>query len=84
MHGYPATMSSTECVTLLSSHAVVRIAVVGAAADATGHHRIPHDRPLPQESWRDPNSNYLRSAHHDVPWHELEFISVYRRLSPNR
>src|SRR5258708_1620387 len=33
---------------------------------------------FPQESWRDPDSGYLRSAFHDVPRHVPEFIAAYR------
>ncbi|HEY6980342.1 ATP-grasp domain-containing protein [Reyranella sp.] len=33
---------------------------------------------FPQESWRDPASDFLRTAHHDVPWQEPEFIVAYR------
>lgn len=33
---------------------------------------------FPQESWRDPASDFLRTAHHDVPWQEPEFIDAYR------
>ena len=32
---------------------------------------------FPQESWRDPDSAYLRSAFHDVPWQVPEFIAAY-------
>jgi glutathione synthase/RimK-type ligase-like ATP-grasp enzyme len=32
---------------------------------------------FPQESWRDPSSGFLQSAHHDVPWQEPEFIAAY-------
>ncbi len=32
---------------------------------------------FPQESWRDPNSGYLRSAFHDVPWQAPEFVAAY-------
>lgn len=34
---------------------------------------------FPQESWRDPASDFLRSAYHDVPWREPEFIDAYRQ-----
>jgi glutathione synthase/RimK-type ligase-like ATP-grasp enzyme len=34
---------------------------------------------FPQESWRDPSSGFLQSAHHDVPWREPEFIAAYRQ-----
>jgi glutathione synthase/RimK-type ligase-like ATP-grasp enzyme len=34
---------------------------------------------FPQELWRDPQSEYLRSAHHDVPWNMPEFILAYDR-----
>lgn len=34
---------------------------------------------FPQESWRDPASGFLESAHHDVPWQEPEFIAAYRQ-----
>ena len=34
---------------------------------------------FPQESWRDPASGFLQSAHHDVPWQEPEFIAAYRQ-----
>jgi glutathione synthase/RimK-type ligase-like ATP-grasp enzyme len=45
---------------------------------------IPNiDRPtvalFPQECWRDPNSLYLRSAFHDVPWQAPEFVAAYGR-----
>jgi len=33
----------------------------------------------PGESWRDPSSEYLRTAHHDIPWHEPQFIAAYAR-----
>jgi ATP-grasp domain len=33
---------------------------------------------FPQESWRDPDSGYLRSAFHDVPWQTPEFVAAYR------
>ena len=32
---------------------------------------------FPQETWRDPDSGYLRSAFHDVPWQSPEFIAAY-------
>lgn len=32
---------------------------------------------FPQELWRDPNSRYLRSSYHDVPWEEPQFIAAY-------
>jgi glutathione synthase/RimK-type ligase-like ATP-grasp enzyme len=32
---------------------------------------------FPQESWRDPNSAYLTSAFHDVPWQAPEFVAAY-------
>ena len=32
---------------------------------------------FPQESWRDPDSGYLRSAFHDVPWQVPEFVAAY-------
>ena len=34
---------------------------------------------FPQESWRDPSSGFLQSAHHDIPWQEPEFIAAYCR-----
>lgn len=34
---------------------------------------------FPQERWRDPNSDYLQSAYHDVPWLEPEFIAAYQQ-----
>jgi ATP-grasp domain len=38
---------------------------------------------FPGEFWRDPNSEYLLSCHHDVPWEEPQLISAYARpLSP--
>lgn len=37
---------------------------------------------FPQELWRDPQSPYLRSAHHDVPWEEPQFVGAY--LTPTR
>ena len=38
---------------------------------------------FPGEFWRDPNSDYLLSCHHDVPWEEPELINAYARpLSP--
>ncbi len=33
---------------------------------------------FPQESWRDPASAWLTSAHHDVPWQSPEFVLAYR------
>lgn len=33
---------------------------------------------FPQEAWRDPDSAYLLSAHHDVPWQTPEFAVAYR------
>jgi hypothetical protein len=29
---------------------------------------------FPQELWRDPTSPYLRSAYHDIPQNEPEFV----------
>ncbi len=37
---------------------------------------------FPQESWRDPASEYLSSAYHDVPWQLPEFVLAYRRPIP--
>ena len=62
--------------------------MIGALADrAPGEaprRMIPNiDSPtvalFPQESWRDPDSGYLRSAFHDVPWHAPDFIAAYSR-----
>lgn len=37
----------------------------------------------PQELWRDPQSSYLVTAFHDVPWHVPRFIDAYREpLAP--
>ena len=33
----------------------------------------------PGEMWRDPSSEYLRAAYHDIPWHEPQFIAAYAR-----
>jgi hypothetical protein len=57
-------------------------ALAGAPSSASPR-MIPNiDRPtvalFPQESWRDPNSAYLRSAFHDVPWQAPDFIAAYR------
>ena len=39
---------------------------------------------FPGESWRDPNSEYLSSCYHDVPWEEPKLVSAYARpSSPN-
>ena len=39
---------------------------------------------FPGELWRDPNSGYLLSCHHDVPWEEPQLINAYARpLSPH-
>jgi hypothetical protein len=38
---------------------------------------------FPQELWRDPDSSYLRAAHHDVPWEEPEFVSAYAMPVPS-
>jgi glutathione synthase/RimK-type ligase-like ATP-grasp enzyme len=39
---------------------------------------------FPGESWRDPNSDYLVSCHHDAPWEEPQLVSAYARpLSPH-
>jgi hypothetical protein len=37
---------------------------------------------FPQESWRDPASEYLDSAYHDVPWQWPEFVLTYRQPVP--
>ncbi len=37
---------------------------------------------FPQECWRDPESDHLRSAYHDVPWRIPEFVLAYRRPVP--
>jgi hypothetical protein len=37
---------------------------------------------FPQELWRDPQSPYLHSAYHDVPWEEPQFVGAY--LTPTR
>jgi glutathione synthase/RimK-type ligase-like ATP-grasp enzyme len=34
---------------------------------------------FPQEIWRDPNSDFLRSAYHDVPPNEPAFMAAYRQ-----
>ncbi|HEY1723225.1 MAG TPA: ATP-grasp domain-containing protein [Magnetospirillaceae bacterium] len=36
----------------------------------------------PQEAWRDPSSDYLRTAYHDVPWNQPQFIAAYARPVP--
>jgi hypothetical protein len=40
---------------------------------------------FPGESWRDPESAFLHSCYHDVPWDEPQVISAYSRppLPPN-
>jgi hypothetical protein len=35
---------------------------------------------FPQEWLRDPQSPFLRTAYHDVPWHESEFLRACVRL----
>ena len=37
---------------------------------------------FPQECWRNPDSEYLHAAHHDVPWSTPEFIAAYRLPPP--
>lgn len=37
---------------------------------------------FPQELWRDPNSEYLRLSHHDVPWDNPKFIAAYALRVP--
>jgi hypothetical protein len=32
---------------------------------------------FPQELWRDPNSPYLRTAYHDVPWEHPHLVAAY-------
>jgi glutathione synthase/RimK-type ligase-like ATP-grasp enzyme len=62
--------------------------MIGALAAALG--TVPAARPLPnfpggavalfpQESWRNPDSPYLATAFHDVPWQAPEIVKAYRR-----
>jgi glutathione synthase/RimK-type ligase-like ATP-grasp enzyme len=37
---------------------------------------------FPQELWRDPASEYLRSSYHDVPWEEPQLVAAYARPVP--
>jgi hypothetical protein len=37
---------------------------------------------FPGEFWRDPESDYLLSCHHDVPWEEPQLINAYARPLP--
>ena len=39
---------------------------------------------FPQEWLRDPNSEFLRTAHHDVPWSEDEFVRACAASRPER
>jgi glutathione synthase/RimK-type ligase-like ATP-grasp enzyme len=61
------------------------IGALAAALDAAAGRRVTpnvNSRTValfPQESWRDPKSDFLLSAHHDVPWQEPEFIDAYRQ-----
>ncbi|HEY4952808.1 MAG TPA: ATP-grasp domain-containing protein [Verrucomicrobiae bacterium] len=34
---------------------------------------------FPQESWRDPNSPYLTSAFHDVPWDDPQLLDYFKQ-----
>jgi hypothetical protein len=37
---------------------------------------------FPQEFWRDPNSVYLKTAFHDIPTDEPEFVAAYQLPTP--
>jgi len=65
--------------------------MIGALAASVG--AVPRPRLLPnieaptvalfpQEVWRDPTSEFLRSAHHDVPWASPDFVERYRKAVP--
>jgi glutathione synthase/RimK-type ligase-like ATP-grasp enzyme len=65
--------------------------MVGTLAVALGALPVPRHLPnvggptialFPQECWREPDSEYLHSAHHDVPWWAPEFLAAYRMPPP--
>jgi hypothetical protein len=82
MHLLELNGRSTQICHLALSEAADMPGALHAQLTGTPRRRIaasPHEviAFFPQEYWRDPASDYLGSAFHDVPWQAPELIAMY-------